>query len=733
MPANHHLFLTTTASPTQFHCRRHECRSNASQSLPLVKTELQKEHLLSIPPESHHAHMNLWMLSGTPPDKFKISRVVTIPKVPGTSNPAETRPIAVGPAVARLFHRILSKRLQEAWPIAEQQKGFLAEDGVGSHSWTVNTIIKMCKQSLVNARVTFVDIKKAFDSVSHQTLLAAATRMGTPPILLRYIHHLHQDSTVFIKGHSSTSDPIKVERGVRQGDPMSPILFNAVMDWVLSGLDKKIGINIKGTEHRLSHLAYADDLVLFSSTDQGARQQLNLLQENLALAGLQINAAKSATLSIVAQGKRKRYYVDNRPFLMLGRCDIPALSSSQHYKYLGTELGARNAPLNIAQTILEGLRAIGKAPLTPQQSLYFLKSHLIPSQVHKMSFNQIPATELLAADNHIRQFVRRWMHLPGDSPSSFLGATLSDGGLGVRSLLQWAPILITNRITSLLHHPKCPSYLQPLLLHSPVFTWLLKFNRPTTYTQVSNQIAAKLYTTSDGKGLASHHHHPSSTRWLSDEQFCNSKDFLRLLHIRASSLYTSCRASRGRPEASSSCKAGCCQPDDLSHRVQVCPLGPRLRTQRHNMLTRKCASALEKQGYSIWLEPHIPTSMGYRIPDMVATNSSNTILLDTTIVGDQANLNLEYKHKVIKYSHPDILQWLKTLNPSIEAKTAVTALVANWRGAVASTTVNSLKEFDISKQQLLQWSVDSMHYSHYLWRHYASSTWSHPGRIMAAI
>ena len=130
------------------------------------------------------------------------------------------------------------------------------------------------------------------------------------------------------------------------------------------------------------------------------------------------------------------------------------------------------------------------------------------------------------------------------------------------------------------------------------------------------------------------------------------------------------------------------------------------------MLTRKCASALEKQGYSIWLEPHIPTSMGYRIPDMVATNTSNTILLDTTIVGDQANLNQEYRHKVVKYSHPDILQWLKIINPSREAKTTVTALVANWRGAVASNTVNSLKEFDIPKQQLLQWSVDTMHYSH---------------------
>ena len=141
----------------------------------------------------------------------------------------------------------------------------MQEDRVGSHTWTVNTLIHMCKTHIRDARTIFVDIKKAFDSVSHQTLIAAATRMGTPSNLLQYIDLIHRDSQVFIQ---TTSDPIKVAQGVRQGDPLSPILFNAVMDWVLSGLDNGIGIQIQGNPHKLSHLAYADDLVLFATTDQ---------------------------------------------------------------------------------------------------------------------------------------------------------------------------------------------------------------------------------------------------------------------------------------------------------------------------------------------------------------------------------------------------------------------------------------------------------------------------------
>lgn len=114
---------------------------------------------------------------------------------------------------------------------------------------------------------------------------------------------------------------------------------------------------------------------------------------------------------------------------------------------------------------------------------------------------------------------------------------------------------------------------------------------------------------------------------------CGTKNFLCLLHIRAASLYTSARAARGRPDASTLCKAGCWQQDDLSHRIQVCSLGARLRTQSHNIVTKKCAAVLKEQSYHFWLEPHIPTSLGYRIPYLVATNETHISCLIPPLSG----------------------------------------------------------------------------------------------------
>lgn len=59
-------------------------------------------------------------------------------------------------------------------------------------------------------------------------------------------------------------------QGVKQGDPMSVHLFNAVIDWTLSKLDPELGITIN--DERLNHLAFADDIVLFTHTSIAAQR-----------------------------------------------------------------------------------------------------------------------------------------------------------------------------------------------------------------------------------------------------------------------------------------------------------------------------------------------------------------------------------------------------------------------------------------------------------------------------
>jgi len=109
--------------------------------------------------------------------------------------------------------------------------------------------------------VAFLDVSKAFDSVSHASLLLAAERMGVPGPFIQYLRSLYTEASTVLQVDGQLSGPMVQNRGVKQGDPLSPLLFNCVIDWALASLDPEMGV-VAGEGPRLNHLAFADDVVI---------------------------------------------------------------------------------------------------------------------------------------------------------------------------------------------------------------------------------------------------------------------------------------------------------------------------------------------------------------------------------------------------------------------------------------------------------------------------------------
>ena len=104
-----------------------------------------------------------------------------IPKSPGTNNPAEHRPITVPPVIVRLFHSILAKRLEALCPPSERQKAFRKGDGIAENIEVFKETLKYAQdpKKPKDLYVAFLDVRKAFDSVSHQSLALASKRAGS--------------------------------------------------------------------------------------------------------------------------------------------------------------------------------------------------------------------------------------------------------------------------------------------------------------------------------------------------------------------------------------------------------------------------------------------------------------------------------------------------------------------------------------------------------------------------
>ena len=94
-----------------------------------------------------------------------------------------------------------------------------------------------------------------------------------------------------IKVEGGYLDPIKTELGLLQGGILSPILFNLYIDDIKEIFDEKCDpIDLHDT--KLSHLLYADDLILLSNTEQGLKQNLRNMEIYCENWKLEINISK---------------------------------------------------------------------------------------------------------------------------------------------------------------------------------------------------------------------------------------------------------------------------------------------------------------------------------------------------------------------------------------------------------------------------------------------------------
>src|SRR6218665_686543 len=374
------------------------------------------------------ATYNLWLLAGYTPERFVKGETILIPKGGGLTDPGNYRPITMVSRVTRVLHKVFASRLTSSLPLDPRQKAFRPVDGCADNVFLLDTIIKEAQRRRRPLSLAFVDVAKAFDSVSHDTLRRALRRLGVPEPLVDYVGYMYGHSSTVLVVNGRRSAPIVCGRGVRQGDPLSAILFNCVMDEVIAGLSKSIGFELS-PDSVVRCLAFADDLVLVASTADGLRDQMARVIRGLHDGGLLINPAKCATLRIDVDGAAKRWVINSRSFLTLEDKEIDAIDIVGAYKYLGLQAGPKGLRKAYGSFLTEKLDFLSHAPLKPQQRMYLLRCHLLPKTFHGLVLGETNSSALEQYDRMVRKSVRKWLRLPKDTPTAYFHSTAADGGL----------------------------------------------------------------------------------------------------------------------------------------------------------------------------------------------------------------------------------------------------------------------------------------------------------------
>lgn len=190
-----------------------------------------------------------------------------MPKKKDAVEPGEFRPITILSVLVRGLHRILAKRLGQALEIDQRQRGFRSADGCADNIFLLDTLLRYHRSPFKSMYMASLDVSKAFNSISHPAIEATLKSVGAPPPMIRYLCAVYDKSRTRLEGENWTSALIHPERGVRQGDPLSPIVFNAMTHLMLRKLQEEIGVRIEDIS--VNAATFADDFLLFAATPLG--------------------------------------------------------------------------------------------------------------------------------------------------------------------------------------------------------------------------------------------------------------------------------------------------------------------------------------------------------------------------------------------------------------------------------------------------------------------------------
>jgi hypothetical protein len=258
---------------------------------------------------------NHCVTTGYIPDNWAWGYIIPIYKPGGNAfHPSEYRPITVGTLLAKIYASCLNLRLT-AWSDttgirATGQAGFRRGFRTSDHAFTLRTIIEIHRAADKGLYCCFVDFKKAYDCIPRDKLWEKLKTRGLTGWLLRAIQTLYANTPVCVRLNGGFSATFPAMVGLRQGCPLSPLLFGLYIDdlepLVLQNLSSDLPLF--GTR-LIPPLLYADDLVLISTTPGGLQAQLDTLQTFAATWGLTVNLKK--TEIVVFKGSKNHIWTLN--------------------------------------------------------------------------------------------------------------------------------------------------------------------------------------------------------------------------------------------------------------------------------------------------------------------------------------------------------------------------------------------------------------------------------------
>ena len=249
-----------------------------------------------------------------------------MPKKGAKNDVNNYRGIMLTSIFSKLFSQILDSRLRH-WAeennlLSDEQFGFRQKKSTVDCIFILNAIINkvICKEKK-KLYCAFIDFRKAFDLVYRNGIWYKLLQMGASSKLVKMLQSMYENVKSCVKVNGTLTDSFDSYLGVKQGEPLSPLLFILFINDLSTSLYDDSADLITINELQSFLLMFADDTILFSYTKEGLQKLLNNLNVYCDQWNITVNVDKTVAM-VFKQGNvldNSKLFYNNKPLLRLSK------------------------------------------------------------------------------------------------------------------------------------------------------------------------------------------------------------------------------------------------------------------------------------------------------------------------------------------------------------------------------------------------------------------------------